>query len=259
MKSIRLPVLMLSIFCLTLSVSARTVWVVADEFDQMKALGEFLQKKSNITLQLFEQKNFPAKIPSSIQGVIEFVHMKLDDPVAQTIMDYTLKGGKTVILHHGISSGKKETKGWYEFLGVNLDQSKEAKFPYHYFHDTDFSFVNLNPAHYITSHNVHYSQTIRYRSSDTPSEEKEYPALVFKNSEVFVNHAFTDGREKTVLFGFTCKNPQTGETIAQDRSGWCKPKGKGWIFYFHPGHITEDYRNSDFCQIILNCFTWKPR
>lgn len=245
--------------CLTFTASAKTVWVVADEFDQMKALAEYLDKFGGIKLQLFEQKNFPSVIPSRIHGVIEFVHLKLNDNVAQTIIDYTLKGGKTIVLHHGISSGKKETKGWYEFLGVNLDQSKDAKFPYHYFHETDFCFVNLNPLHYITSNKVNYPLLVKYRSSDIPSEEKEYPALEFKNSEVFVNHAFTDGREKTVLFGFKCKDPNTGEIIMQDRSGWYKPKGKGWIFYFHPGHITEDYRNSDFCQIILNCFTWKSK
>lgn len=258
MKKTVLFLLSCILWAATQTVAAQTVYVVADEFDQMKVLDTYLQAHSPFHLKLMEQKEFPKQIPADAAGVIEFVHSKLDDSVAATIIDYTMNGGRTLVIHHGISSGKKNTKGWYDFLGVNLDQRKTIKYSYYWLHDVDFDFVNLNPDHYITSHNVTYPETIKYRSSDTPSEERTYPAIKFIDSEVFVNHQFTDGREKHVLFGFSFKNPETGEIIQQDRSGWYKKKGKGWVFYLHPGHKVEDFQHDNYCQIIQNCLTWKP-
>jgi trehalose utilization protein len=34
--------------------------------------------------------------------------------------------------------------------------------------------------------------------------------------------------------------------------------GKGWFFYLQPGHAESDFRNRNYCQIILNCLTWQP-
>jgi hypothetical protein len=258
MRIIRMALLGLLAVCMLAPAYAKTIYVVADEFEQMKVLDAFLKRESNLELQLFEQKDFPRKIPREAAGVIEFVHRQLDDDVAAAIMEYTLNGGRTVVIHHGISSGKKKTKGWYDFLGVNLDQNKAIANTYYWLHDVDFSFVNLQPRHYVTSHNVEYEKKIAYTPSDQPSEAKEYPSIRFIQSEVFVNHQFTDGREKTVLFGFQFTHPDTGEVIAQDRSGWYKKKGDGWVFYMHPGHRVEDFQHDSYCQILMNCFTWKP-
>lgn len=236
----------------------QTVYVVADEFEQMEVLDAFLQANGPFRLHILEQADFPKTLPPDTTAVIEFVHGQLSDAIAATIMEYTLGGGRTLVIHHGLSSGKKSTKGWYKFLGVNLDASPDCPHPYGWLHDVDFQLVNLQPNHYITSNHVVYSATATYRPSDTPSETQSLPALSFANSEVFINHQFTDGREKQVLFGFSFQHPQTGEVIQQDRSGWMKKKGRGWLFYLHPGHTVEDFKTLGYCQIIQNCLDWSP-
>ena len=103
-----------------------------------------------------------------------------------------------------------------------------------------------------------YPGIVHYRSTDTLSVPGEFFAFNMENTEVFLNQQFTDGREKTVLFGFLCTDPETGIIIMQDRSGWLKPSGRGWLFYLQPGHSVSDFKNRFFLQIIRNCLTWKP-
>ena len=124
--------------------------------------------------------------------------------------------------------------------------------------NTTFTLVNLNPGHFITSHNVEYNRRVVYRSSDAPSQPRTFDAIDFKDTEVFLNQQFTDGRTKTVLFGFSCTDPQTGQTHNQDRGGWYKRANKGWVFYFQPGHTVADFENPVYRQIILNSLIWKP-
>ncbi|MBD3268129.1 hypothetical protein GF373_15810 [bacterium] len=258
MKSLFQLALVGMLLALSIPGTAGTVLVVADEFEQMEILKTYMKEHGDYHLELLEQDEFPDTISQEFDGVIEFVHGKLRDDVAKAIIDYTLAGGRTVVLHHGVSSGKKNTKGWYDFLGMELDRAEGAENYYYWMHDVEFYMVNLNPNHFITSHNVKYSHGVSYRPSDAPSTMANFAGIRFIDSEVFVNHQFTDGREKTVLFGFKFKNPKTSETIMQDRSGWYKPKGDGYVFYFHPGHTVEDFKHENYCQIILNAFEWKP-
>lgn len=237
------------------TIHSKEILIVSDEWPQMEVLSAYLQEQGGYRIIKKEQGQIPTNI-SEMDGVIQFVHGMLNDKPAKQLMDYTHKGGKLLVLHHGVSSKKKQTKGWYEFLGMELDRAEDSKKRYVWIHDIDFEMVNLNPNHYITSNKVTYSENTDYESSDVPSLLKTYPSIKFTNSEVFINHQFIDGREKTVLFGFKYNDSKTGKTWMQDRSGWYKKKGDGLLFYMQPGQIVNDF-SDQYCQIILNCFEWK--
>ena len=44
----------------------------------------------------------------------------------------------------------------------------------------------------------------------------------------------------------------------QDRAGWIKPGGKGWIVYLMPGHRQSDFDNVAYGRIAVNAVVWKP-
>ena len=74
---------------------------------------------------------------------------------------------------------------------------------------------------------------------------------------LYERNSITDGREKTVLFGFKFEDPDSGEVHMQDRSGWYKDKGDGWLFYFQPGHETFPvYYQPVVQQLLHNAVTW---
>jgi hypothetical protein len=235
---------------------AETVLILADEWPQMEVLAGYLQSEGGYEIQKVEQDNLPESF-SGYHGVFQFVHGMLNDEAAQTLIKYTHNGGRLIVLHHGISSRKEKTKGWFPFLGIELDRSGKAKHRYIWVEGVTNILVNVNPGHYITSHNVNYQKMIEYQSSDQPSKPVKLPAIEFLNTEVFLNHQFIDGREKTVLFGLRYEDPETGKVYMQDRSGWFKRAGSGHVFYFQPGHAVSDFENSNYCQILLNCLTWR--
>ena len=151
-----------------------------------------------------------------------------------------------------------------EWVGIRLDGTKESRNPstpgghYAWKDPIDLTLVNLNPNHYVTNHKVNWDETVTYASSDRPSVEREYPAFTLEHAEAYVNHKFTDGREKTVLAGFKWLDDRNGELYMQDRAVWYKPKGKGMIFYFKPGHSSKDFENPRFSQMVLNSVLWTP-
>ncbi len=235
---------------------AKSVFIVSDEWPQMEVLQAFFEA-NGYDVDKAEQDKMPSSL-NPYDGVVQFIHGALADETAAKLIDYTNHGGRLIVIHHGISSRKKETKGWYEFLGVELDRRENAHKRYVWIHDADLIFVNLQPNHYITSNKVKYNKKIEYVPSDAPSALQLLPCMVFEQSEVFLHHQFIDGREKTVLFGFAYIDPDNGKTYMQDRSGWYKPRGEGYVFYFQPGHLVEDFENKNYCQILLNCITYQP-
>jgi len=42
----------------------------------------------------------------------------------------------------------------------------------------------------------------------------------------------------------------------QDRAGWVKSAGKGWVVYLQPGHCEADFQHPIYRQIVLNALTW---
>ncbi len=232
------------------------ILIVSDEWPQMDVLATFLHEEGGYEIHKKEQKQMPESL-NGYEAVIQFIHGMLYDEPAAKLMNYTKNGGRLLVLHHGVSSKKKQTKGWYEFLGMELDRSDNAEHYYEWIHDVDYTLVNLHPNHYITSHKIEYPKTQSYAIADQPSPKREFPAMTFEGSEVFINHQFTDGREKTVLFGFHFKNPKDGKLYMQDRGGWYIQNGEGYVIYFQPGHLVDDFKDP-YCQIILNAIQWKP-
>lgn len=234
------------------------VIIVQDELPQMEVLTKFLREKGSLPVTVTEQKSFPDDL-SPYQAVIVFIHKDLEKKTEKSIIDYTKGGGKLICLHHSISSKKAENRFYFDFLGMRLDKGPMETGGYKW-KASDWSLINLNPQHFVTNSGVNWDQKTAYTSSDYPSSEGWYPSIAFKkDSEVFINHKFTDGREKTVLCGIVYKDGETGKTYMQDRGAWIKKQGKGTIFYFMPGHAVSDYENTNVTQIILNAITMPER
>jgi type 1 glutamine amidotransferase len=125
---------------------------------------------------------------------------------------------------------------------------------------SNWTLVNLNTKHYITNHNIDWNGKVSYTSSDCPAVEKSYPGIELKDdSEVFINHRFTDGREKTVLCGLIYTDKATDKKYMQDRGAWTKRQGKGTVVYLMPGHCESDYQNENIARIVLNAVNWQKK
>lgn len=225
------------------------VWVVHDDEGPMRVLAEILVAAGH-TVVVEEQDAFRKRMKSPPPAAIfMYVHGDLADDVTEYLITYAKRGGRLIVLHHGLASGKAKNERWMEFLGVKIFPRNDPVFPWKVLRGT-FELVNLAPDHYVTSHRVSYPARVRYRPSDAPSTEQELPAITLPATEVFLNQVFTDGRRKRVLFGFRIE--VGGRVYMQDRAGWVMPAGEGQVFYFQPGHRAEDFRNPGYAQILLN-------
>jgi len=233
------------------------VLIIQDELPQMKVLADFLREKGNLSVTIRAQASMPQDL-SAYRAVLMFVHRNLQETTEKAIIDYTQKGGRLICLHHSISRVKAANKFYFGFLGIRLDQGPMAAGGYVY-KASGWSLVNLHPRHYITSLQVDWDDTTVYAPSDLPSVEGTYPSIrLADDSEVFINHKFTDGREKTVLCGLVYHDKETNRTYLQDRGAWIKPQGQGTIVYFMPGHAPSDYQKNGISQMILNAIRWTP-
>ncbi len=250
----------------TFAQSNQKVLIVQDEMPQIEVLSEFLRNTGKLDVDIVDQANLPADW-SGYQAVIGFIHGKLEVPAEKAIIEYTENGGRYVCLHHSISSGKASNAFYFDFLGIRLDHGEFSKYPvkpgegYGWYHDGEngitLRLVNLNPHHYITNHNINWGAPIGYTSSDGPAVPGQFPSISLQKTEVYMNHKFTDGREKTVLCGFKYYDPRNGELFMQDRAVWTKPYEKGDIVYILPGETPADYENPNIAQMILNAIVWE--
>jgi len=270
----RILVLLLKMFLLLLGTTR--VWsaenenrilLIHDGAKVAQVLVDYLHDHGKYEVVIVDQSHLPSDW-SSFKAVLGYVHNRLLEPTELAIIDYTKKGGRFVALHHMISSGKAVNRYYFEFLGIQLDNPDGAKEPvspgggYGWYTGgqgepgVTVTLVNLYPSHFIVSHEVHWAASVKYQSSDQLTIAKNYPAIVLSKAEGYVNHKFTDGREKTVLCGMKYSDPRTQTAFEQDRSVWYKSYGAGRIFYFQPGHFKEEYQNPNICQMILNAIIW---
>lgn len=234
------------------------VVIVQDEPPQMEVLAEFLRETGNLSVAIMDQQSLPEDF-SEYQAVVVFIHKDLDARTEESIIDYTKNGGKLICLHHSISSKKALNRFYFNFLGIRLDKGPMETGGYKW-KGSSWSLVNLNSQHLITNSDVNWDEKVVYTPSDYPSTEGIYPSITLQqDSEVFINHKFTDGREKVVLCGIVYHDAESNKTYMQDRGAWIKRQGKGTIVYFMPGHAVSDYENKSISQMILNAIRWSAR
>lgn len=232
--------------------NAQDVLIVADEIPAMDVLANAMQTHEGIISKVVTQTAMPATL-SNFRAVIVYIHKDLDSIPEQAFIRYAQNGGKLICLHHSISSAKRKNKAWFSFLGIDLPKKDVAEGGYKYVGDINMAVVNLAPQHFITTHKITYSQRMAY-TPEGESNETQLPGFVLPKTEGFLNHQLLGPR--TVLLGFAFTDA-TGKRWQQDRSAWCRPVGKGWLFYSQPGHAITDFENPIYTQIIANAVIFK--
>jgi len=196
---------------------AGRILIVADERPPMDTLADFLRMEGGFEITYAEQ-DAVAEDLGTYRAVFMYIHGAMKPRTERILIDYALGGGRLIVLHHGIASARVNNPEWLKMAGIWLNPRNHPTAPWRVIGNTTHTIVNLQPDHYITSHRVQWPQTIEYTPSDAPSVAQKLPAIALADTEVFLNQHFTDGRAKTVLLGFHCVDPATGEVFMQDRS-----------------------------------------
>ncbi len=232
--------------------SAQEILMVADEFPAMEVLAKSLKEQEGLTSKIIAQTDLPDDL-SAFQAVVVYIHKELNVGPEEAFIRYAKDGGKLIVLHHSISSGKRKNKDWFSFLGLELPKADEAAPAYKYIDDMNMNIVNLAPKHFITTHKVDYAKKIKYQPEGA-SKAKNLPGFNFPKTEVYLNHHLLTPR--TILLGFKFTDPSGSEWM-QDRSAWCMKAGKGWVFYSQAGHYAEDFADPTYARILANAVIYK--
>ena len=233
---------------LSLPCRAEDILVVADEFQAMQILTSHIRAQTKLTSRIVGQTEMPGSL-AGYRAVIVYIHGDLQPSPEHAFINYANGGGKLILLHHSISSHKRENKDWFSFLHIELPLGELANGGYKYFAPVSFDIVNLAPGNYITSHKVHFNKTILY-TDPRGGGEHVLPGTQFDSTEVYLNHKLSGPR--TLLLGLKYRDPATGTVYMQDTAGWLLKTGKGMVFYFMVGHRAEDFNNPVYSQILIN-------
>lgn len=236
--------------------AANEVLIVADEFPAMEHVAAQLKAQENVVSRVVWQTNLPPDLPL-FSTVMVYIHGRLNEPAEMAFIAYTQAGGKLVVLHHSISSGKRKNKEWFGFLGVTLPEADVNAGGYKWIEDITQLIVNLAPEHFITTHKVSYPEQVTFKAVGETNEQV-IPGFTLKESEVYLNHVLTEDQTRTRLLGLKYTDEDSGKTYMQSHAGWVKRSGKGWIVYLQPGHDLHDLTNPAFGRILLNAVVWKP-
>jgi hypothetical protein len=234
---------------------AKRVVIVHDEEAPMRALTAELERAHAMKVALVDQTQWSGERLKGVGAVIMYVHKPILPVLERDLLNYVETGGRLVVLHHGIASAKNANPRWLALAGIRMLPRDHPTQPWKVLRGT-YRLVNLRPRHYVTTRGVRYRSEIRYTPSDSPAAEQTLSALEFPDTEIFLNQGSTDGREKTILFGF--QTEVDGKTYMQDRGGWLKKAGSGYLLYFQPGHLASDF-TPDYVQIIANAINWDGR
>jgi hypothetical protein len=225
------------------------VLIVADEFPAMEVLAAKLKATEGLESTLVEQTKIPSDL-DQYSALVVYIHRSIGEPAEQRFVQYAEKGGRLVLLHHTISSRKRENKSWLPFMRVELPNTDFEKGGYKWIEPVRLELVNLAPKEYITNHHVPYESKIRYTSSNPGAVEKDYHAFTLEDTEVYLNHSLSGPR--TILLGLKYKDPSTGTTYMQDTAGWYMRTGKGAVVYLMAGHSARDFEHPAYGQIVVN-------
>ncbi|WP_165420394.1 ThuA domain-containing protein [Edaphobacter modestus] len=232
---------------------AQEVLIVADEFHAMQVLAAQIEADTRLKTTIMGQTEIPASL-ASYRAVMVYLHGELQAGAEHKFIQYANEGGNLVLLHHSISSRKRENKDWFNFLHIELPNRPLAEGGYAYFDPVGFEVVNLAPGNAITTRGVKFDHTIPYASPEG-AVEKKLPGTSFQETEVYVNHVLSGPR--IVLLGVKYTDPKTGKVFMQDTAGWLLPTGKGDVFYFMMGHRTEDFEDAAYRRILDNAVEYR--
>jgi hypothetical protein len=238
---------------LTHCASAQEVLIVADEIPAMEVLATALKKQEGVESRIITQGELPDSLPD-FWAVIVYIHKDLDPVAERAFIRYVQKGGKLICLHHSISSAKRKNEAWFSFLGIDLPKKDVREGGYKYSGGINMDVVNLAPGHFITTHKIRYASMIAY-TREGQKKEKNVPGFTLSNTEAFLNHQLLTPR--SLLLGFKMTD-DAGHVWMQDRSAWCMPVGKGWLFYSQPGHAVSDFENPVYARILVNAVIYRP-
>src|SRR5712671_5814144 len=84
---------------------ARDVLIVADEFPAMEVVAARLKTEENTSAKVVSQKELPDSL-KEFEAVAVYIHGALSETAERAFIGYANGGGKLVLLHHSISSGK---------------------------------------------------------------------------------------------------------------------------------------------------------
>lgn len=246
----------LLLFCCPLSAATRDVLIVADEIPAMERLSDQLKGADGIRSTIIPQADLPSDL-SQYSAVIVYIHKNLDERAEKAFVEYAQSGGKLILLHHSISSGKRKNKYWFPFLKIVLPEGDVNQGGYKWIEGVKMELVNLAPNEYITTHKIKYESQITYQSSDLGGGERSYPGFMLEGTEVYLNHVLKGPR--TILMGVKYTDAKSGTTHMQDRGGWFMRTGKGCVVYFMPGHRAQDFEHPIYAQLIANAVTFSPK
>jgi hypothetical protein len=226
------------------------VLIVADEFPAMQVIADKLKAQENIAAKVIWQTNLPPSL-KQFEAVMVYIHKDLPPEAERAFIDYANDGGKLILLHHSISSGKRKNRDWFKFIGVTLPEADISQGGYKWIEGVTFQLFSLAPSHYIMTNKLRYPEQV-----PAGGDQSTKPGFTLHDSEVYLNHVLNGPR--TVLMGLRYTDPKSGSTYTQNTAGWFKKAGKGWLVYFMPGHRKEDFENSSYGQMVVNSVTWKP-
>ena len=228
--------------------------IVADEFPAMEVVAAKLKEDGKINSKIIFQKDLPESL-GQYQAVVVYIHRDLSLNAEDAFIDYAKSGGRLVVLHHSISSGKRKNPRWFPFLGVSLPEGDLAQGGYKWIEGVTLHVVQLNPNHFITTNKVTYPAKLPFSGTNAPPARDALPGIVLDHSEVYLNHVHTSPH--TLLLGLEYTDAKTGKTYMQDTAGWLKSADKGWVVYLMPGHTKHDFEDPAYGQIVVNAVTWK--
>lgn len=228
--------------------------IVADEMPAMEVLADQMKSLEQVESRLVTQAKMPASL-KPYDAVLVYIHGRLDETAERQLLAYAEEGGKLVLLHHSISSGKRRNREWFAKLGVELPEAAFEAGGYKWIEGVTLEVANLAPRHFITSHGVQYPDRFDY--PDQRGLWTERPGIRFDRSEVYLNHRLLGAR--IVLLGLKYADAGGDRIWIQHTAGWLKRLGKGLLIYLMPGHTVDEFRSPAYARIIANAVIWKEQ
>ena len=194
--------------------------IVCDEVPAMENLAKQIDTRLHQSSEITSQDKLPVSL-AGYRSVIVYIHGGLAEPAETAFIDYAKNGGKLVLLHHSISSGKRKNKYWFPFLGIELPPA------YKYIDDATWDVIPTDGSASFTMH----------------------------DTEVYLNQQ-PDANRK-LLLSLRYRDPKTGELFEQNTAGWTKPAGKGVVYYFMPGHYPKDFEYEPYVRVLMEALSSK--